>query len=106
VLRAWVEGSLSCTGETWQAFQERVAGGRDRLSAFASGASVAVFTSATPMGVWAGLALGAESRTRVRLAGALYNSAYLVLRLKHDDLSLFSFNNVPHLNDPAMRTFR
>jgi broad specificity phosphatase PhoE len=106
VLRAWVAGSHPSTGETWQAFQERVTGSRDRFSGFSSGANVAVFTSATPMGVWAGVALGADSRTVVRLAGALYNSAYLVLRLRQSDLSLFSFNNVPHLNDPALRTFR
>ena len=106
VLRAWVAGRLPSTGETWQAFQERVAAGRDRLAGFAAGSDLAVFTSATPMAIWAGLALGADSRTRVRLAGALYNSAYMVLRLRPDDLSLFSFNNVPHLNDPALRTFR
>ena len=106
VLRAWVSGREPCTGETWRAFQDRIAAGRDLLSSFAPEASVAIFTSATPMGILAGLALGADGRTRLRLAGVLYNSAWLVLRLKDGELTLFSFNNAPHLHDPAMRTFR
>jgi hypothetical protein len=28
------------------------------------------------------------------------------LRLRDDDLTLFSFNGVPHLNEAGLRTFR
>jgi len=41
----------------------------------------------------------------MRLAGAMYNSAVSTLRLR-DDLMLFGYNGVPHLNEPRMRTFR
>ena len=65
-----------------------------------------VFTSATPIAVAAGIVLDVDARTRFRLAGALYNSAYTVLRAKDGEASLFSFNNIPHLEDPDARTFR
>jgi hypothetical protein len=42
----------------------------------------------------------------MRLAGAMYNSAVTTLRLRGDDLMLFTFNGVPHLTDPPLRTFR
>jgi hypothetical protein len=36
----------------------------------------------------------------------MYNSAVTTMRLRNDDLMLFSFNGVPHLTDPQLRTFR
>ena len=45
-------------------------------------------------------------RNIMRLAGAMYNSAVTTMRLRDDDLMLFSFNGVPHLNEPQLRTFR
>ena len=42
---------------------------------------------------------------RVRLAGAMYNSAVSTLRLRGRDLALFSFNSAAHL-PPDLRTFR
>jgi len=106
VVRAWTEGSLPCETETWQAFQDRVARTGPSLAAFSADENVAVFTSATPIGVWAGIALEAGSRVRLNLAGALYNSAYAVLRFSNGKPSLFSFNNCPHLIDAQLRTFR
>jgi hypothetical protein len=52
------------------------------------------------------MALGGDTRMRLRLAGVIHNSAYLTLRMKDGEPTLFSFNNVPHLNDAALRTFR
>ena len=36
----------------------------------------------------------------------MYNSAVTTMRLRDGDLTLFSFNGVPHLHDPQLRTFR
>jgi hypothetical protein len=42
----------------------------------------------------------------MRLAGVMYNSAVTTIRLRDDDLMLFSFNGAPHLNEAQLRTFR
>jgi len=67
---------------------------------------VAVFTSATPIAVWTGMALGIAENKIMRLAGVMYNSAFSTLRMRQEDVTLFSFNNVPHLAEAALRTFR
>jgi broad specificity phosphatase PhoE len=105
VVRAWVEGRHP-SSETWRGFRDRVGGAFERLARFGRREQVAVFTSATPMGVWAAMALGVDDRRAMRLAGVLYNSAYLTLRFEEAELALFSFNNIPHLHDPALRSFR
>jgi len=67
---------------------------------------LAIFTSAAPISIWAAAALGVSDGHIMRLAGVMYNSAVTTLRLRDDDLTLFSFNGVPHLNEAGLRTFR
>ena len=106
VVEAWVAGRHPFEGETWGQFCERVAACQSKLGGAPRGANVVVFTSATPTAVWAGLALGI-SHDRVRqLAGVLRNSSYTVLGLRAGELRLFTFNEVPHLTSPALRTHR
>lgn len=106
VMRAWIEGRYPCRTESWEAFCERVLGRRASLAAYRSGDAVAVFTSATPIAIWVAAALGVSNGHIMRLAGVLYNSAVTTLRLRDDDLMLFGFNGVSHLNEPSLRTFR
>ena len=105
-MRAWMEGRYPCHTESWAAFQERVLSARRSLGAYLPGDAVAIFTSATPIAIWVAAALGASNGNIMRLAGVMYNSAVTTLRLRDDDLMLFSFNGVPHLNEPHLRTFR
>jgi broad specificity phosphatase PhoE len=105
VVRAWIEGRYPCGGESWKDFQARVVRSLDALGGYSSGESVAVFTSATPISVWIGTALGMTNGRVMRLAGVMYNSAVSTLRLRERDLTLFSFNSVAHLA-PGLRTFR
>lgn len=47
----------------------------------------------------------------MRLAGAVYNASYTILRLRKEQLRLFTFNAVPHLAalgavHPPLRGFR
>jgi len=67
---------------------------------------VAIFTSATPIAVWVGMAMGAADGRLMRLAAVIYNSAVTTLNLRGEDLRLFSFNGVPHLASADLRTFR
>ncbi|HKX00568.1 MAG TPA: histidine phosphatase family protein [Bryobacteraceae bacterium] len=106
VVRAWVEARYEVPCESWAAFRERVIGSLETLNRFGSGESVAVFSSATPIALWVGMALGLNGRHVMRLAGVTYNAALTTMRVRQDDLALYSFNGTPHLAEPHLRTFR
>ena len=105
-MRAWMEGRYPCRTESWAAFCRRVLNRRASLRAYQPGDAVAVFTSASPIAIWVGSALGLSDGVIMRLAGVMYNSAVTTLRLRDDDPMLFTFNGVAHLNEPHLRTFR
>jgi len=105
VVRAWTEGRHACQGESWVDFRTRVGRAMETLAGYASGESVAVFTSATPIAISIGTALGAANGRVMRLAGVMYNSAVSTVRLKDNDLTLYTFNSTAHL-PPELRTFR
>jgi broad specificity phosphatase PhoE len=105
-MRAWMEDRYPCRTESWVAFRQRVLGARESLGAHEPGDAVAIFTSAAPIAIWVAAALGVPDGQIMRIAGVIYNSAVTTLRLRDDDLMLFSFNGVPHLNEPSLRTFR
>ena len=105
-MRAWMESRFPCRTESWADFRRRVLDRRASLKAYQPGDAVAVFTSATPIALWMASALGLADGLFMRLAGVLYNSAVTTMRLRDDELTLFTFNGVPHLNEPHLRTFR
>lgn len=105
-MRAWMEGRYPCRTESWEAFRGRVLSACAFLGGHASGDAVAVFTSATPISIWVAAALGVPDGKIMRLAGVMYNSAVTTMRLRDGEPMLFSFNGVPHLNEPQLRTFR
>jgi broad specificity phosphatase PhoE len=103
---AWMEGRFPCRTESWETFRARILSRRASVCAYGSGDTVAIFTSATPIALWVTQALGVSNGNFMRLAGVIYNSALTTMRLRGDDLMLFTFNSVPHLNEPQLRTFR
>jgi broad specificity phosphatase PhoE len=105
-MRAWMEDRYPCRTESWAAFCRRVLNRRASLRAYQPGDAVAVFTSASPIAIWVGSALGLSDGVIMRLAGVMYNSAVSTLRLRDDDPMLFTFNGVAHLSEPHLRTFR
>ena len=107
VVTAWVEGRYAYGGESWPEFRARVEGALASLYAHEEpGRKTAVFTSATPIGIAAAIALELDQRQLWRLAGVAYNSSVTTLRLAREELRLFSFNGLPHLPDPALWSFR
>jgi broad specificity phosphatase PhoE len=106
VVRAWVEGRYELPGESWEAFRGRVSAPLQALSRIPPAETVAIFSSATPIAVWIGMALGLNGRHIMRLAGVTYNAALTTMRAREEDLALFSFNGTPHLAEPHLRTFR
>ncbi|MDX1982551.1 MAG: histidine phosphatase family protein [Bryobacteraceae bacterium] len=106
VVRAWIEGRYPTHTESWEEFRQRVSGALQTIARFGEGESIAVSTSATPIGIWMGLAMNLENRHIMRTAGSLYNASITSFRLRGGELSLFSFNGIPHLKHPDLRTFR
>jgi broad specificity phosphatase PhoE len=106
VVRAWVEGRYHYDGESWAGFNQRVAEAWQALPELGNGASIAVFTSATPAALRVGQALELGPRHVFRLAGATWNTGWSVLRMRSGGADLFSFNSAPHLEDERLRTFR
>ncbi len=105
VVRAWTSEKYAVHKESWSEFTARVLAGLSRLSAYGAGESVAVFSSATPIAVGIGHALGVANGSVMRLAGVIYNAGLSTLHQREGDVRLFSFNNSAHLPAP-MRTFR
>lgn len=106
VVRAWVEGRYSYEGESWAGFRARVSGAFEGLYGLGSGGNIGVSTSATPIGVWMGLALELEVRYVLRCAGALFNSSMTSFRLRDGEAYVHGFNQIPHLPDAHLRTYR
>jgi broad specificity phosphatase PhoE len=106
VVRAWVEGRYPTPGvETWREFATRVTGARERLCSLPASSVIGISTSATPISLWIGLALELKPQSILRLAGAMYNAAITVLRLRGHEVDLVHYNAVDHL-PPALRTHR
>lgn len=97
IVQAWIQGRFSYSGESWQEFRERIVSSRSKLPGSHERENVIVFTSATPIAIWAGLSLDIVDARVMRLAGVLYNASYTVLRLRDGNLQLFTFNALPQL---------
>jgi broad specificity phosphatase PhoE len=103
VVRAWIEGRFQFAGESFADFGARV---REALIGLPGEGHVAVVTSATPIALSAGFALDLTPRRVMQLAGAQRNSAFAEMDLRPGDPRLISFNNLPHLSEARLRTFR
>jgi len=106
VVLAWLNARFPFDGESWPAFQRRVRRAIEELVASDGAGDVAVFTSATPVGLALSNILGFDPRLALRLAGASFNTGMTQLWVDHRDPCLVTFNAVPHLDDPALRTLR
>jgi broad specificity phosphatase PhoE len=111
VVQAWMRGRHAYDGESWQAFRERVIGCRLSLDAAERDENIVVFTSATPIGIWTALAMEIamdikNDERAMRLAGVLHNASCTLLRVHDGQLRLHSFNAIPHLSEPGLRTYR
>jgi broad specificity phosphatase PhoE len=106
VVDAWIRGRYPYSGETWSQFRGRVAACRLKMPEAQRRENVLVVTSATPVGIWTGASLDILDERIMRLAGALYNASYTILRLREGQLRLSTFNAVPHLATLGLYTRR
>jgi broad specificity phosphatase PhoE len=103
VVRAWIEARFPFQGESFAGFGARV---RQALFGLPPDGHVAVVTSATPIALSAGVALDLSPRRVMQLAGAQRNTAFGEMDLRPGDPRVVSFNNLPHLLEARLRTFR
>jgi broad specificity phosphatase PhoE len=102
-IRAWVEGRVAVREtETFAEFAQRIRAAYGR--ALAREGNVAIFTSATPIGLVLAEVLETPGVRAMRLAGAVLNASYTVLR-RQPEPALFGFNAAAHLPE-NLRTFR
>ncbi|MCU1329086.1 MAG: phosphoglycerate mutase family protein [Bryobacterales bacterium] len=100
LVTAWIKGHERYPGESFVAFHQRIAGCRAALAQHARQGddhNLIVFTSGTPIGIWAALSLDVEDHRAMRLAGVLHNASYTIMRLRPEQLRLHVFNATPHL---------
>ena len=107
VIRAWMSNRYpDYEGEAWSSFQTRIQGCASDLSSnHHAEEAIAIFTSATPIAIIAGAALGLTDEKLLSILGVIYNTSVSVMRVRAGALRLFTFNATPHLN-AANRTFR
>jgi broad specificity phosphatase PhoE len=103
IISAWVSGSHPYEGETWEAFCDRV---RSIDPAAEHDSDIIVFTSATPIGVWTARTMDITDERAMRLAGALHNASYTIIKLNGAESRLHTFNATPHLATSELRTWR
>ncbi len=106
IVEAWLHARHPYDGESWKAFRERVADNRSGLAVAGRDADIVIFTSATPIGVWTALTMGVADERAMKLAGVVQNTSFTVIKLHDKQLRLHTFNAIPHLNSPELRTYR
>jgi broad specificity phosphatase PhoE len=112
LMNRWITGELDSNEvESWRAFRARVQRGLRRITGGAGprpakGRCVVAFTSGGPIGVAVQIALDAPDRTGLEVNWRVRNCSLTEFVFSGERLSLDSFNGTPHLDDPALRTFR
>lgn len=102
-VRAWHEGQFDGTvPETWADFGRRVAGARARVGC--SIGNVLIVTSGGAMWRCAQAALDLDDAGLVKLGLHLRNTGISEFRYGSDRWQMLSWNELPHLADPAQQT--
>jgi broad specificity phosphatase PhoE len=108
VVKLWVAGQVAAPGiESWAEFCQRVVTGMKRiLSGGRRGRSVAAFSSVGAITVCLRTALECPDLAALDLGWRLRNCAITDFVFSGDRVTLEGFNAYPHLDDPAMWTYR
>jgi broad specificity phosphatase PhoE len=104
----WRTGELEIEGvESWSSFSSRARAALRRIINDAgSGRRIAVFTSGGVIGLAVQTVLDAPEQKALDINWRIRNCSLTDLIFNRERLSLDSFNSTPHLNEPALRTFR
>jgi broad specificity phosphatase PhoE len=110
VTTMWVRQEFDCGAvENWEEFCKRVKTVLDQVLELDNGAkcaNVVVFSSAGPTAVGMQKALNLAPVATLELSWLVRNCSSSEFLFSGERFSLLSFNTVPHLEEPAMVTFR
>ena len=108
VTRMWVAEELhSPEIESWRRFCDRVDTGLAKVRESAGkSARIVVFTSGGVIAATARAALTLSAQKTLELSWTSRNGSYAEFLFSSSRFSLASFNNVPHLDHPALITYR
>src|ERR1700679_3172508 len=108
VIGKWVDGTIpSNSVEPWRDFASRVNAGLTKfLSGGAQSERIALFTSGGPVGLAVQRALDLTAQNALRVSWMAQNCSFSEFLFSSDRFTLSSFNAVPHLDDPALQTYR
>jgi len=108
LMRRWLQGSLRADGvEPWAGFRERVRQAiRSITERGGGGRRVAVFTSGGPIGVTLQTALAAPDPAALEVNWRVRNTSLTEFIFSKQRFSLERFNDLGHLEDPVLWTFR
>jgi broad specificity phosphatase PhoE len=108
LLRHWQSVADTVEGlEGWTAFRDRVRTGLDHIRARpGNGRRVAAFTSGGFIGTAVHLALGSTDFSALEVNWRIRNCSLTEFVFTRERLTLDSLNAVPHLEDPAVWTYR
>lgn len=108
VIGKWVGGEISVPDiESWPQFCTRVHRGLSAIcTGNGSGQNIAVFSSGGPIGVTMQRALDLSPENTLKVAWMARNCSYSEFLFSGDRFTLSSFNAFPHLDDPALLTYR
>jgi broad specificity phosphatase PhoE len=103
----WQSGACEKDMESWQAFRGRVQRAIRRLQENGgNGRRVVFFTSGGFIGSAVQIALAAPDRAALELHWRLRNGSLTEFAYTRERFSLDTFNAVPHLDDPALWSYR
>ena len=108
LMEKWAGGEVSAPGtESWPEFCVRVNRGISRfLARSAKGEQSLIFSSGGPIAVAAERALRLQTKETLRLSWMSRNCSFSEFLFSGDRFTLSAFNAFPHLDDPALLTYR
>ena len=107
VISRWASGELHVEEiEPWASFTSRVRRGLAGLASGGGNRNIAVFSSGGPVGVTVQRALDLSVEHTLRTAWMARNASVSEFLFSGERFSMSSFNTVPHLDDPALLTYR
>ena len=108
VIGKWVGGEIHVPEiESWPEFCRRVQSGLSFVcNGHGSGQNIAIFSSGGPVGVSMQRALELSPENTLKVAWMARNCSYTEFLFSGERFTLSSFNAYPHLDDPALLTYR
>ena len=106
IMTRWVAGDIRDPEvESFADFHQRIGHKRDAIVSEGRG-NLLAFTSGGPIGVWVQATLEAPALKAMQINWRVRNGSLTEFLFSRGRVSLDAFNRIPHLDDPALQSFR